>query len=245
MTAADSSSRERLSGRRRSRALGRGLLAFSVLLVTSAPGRAAAPTPEESLRVALADPAIVDISGIEGVAIDLRYASARNFLGRDLYGPFNRAFLRKPAADKLARAAAVLRAARPGWHILVLDALRPRSVQRVFWASVAGTDQQRYVANPDKGSIHNYGFAVDVTLRDDSGLEVDMGTAFDDFSPRAEPRREAELLASGVLSSAQVANRQLLRQAMTQGGFMQLPVEWWHYDALSSAQARASHPILE
>jgi D-alanyl-D-alanine dipeptidase len=98
----------------------------------------------------LADPEYVDVSGLAGVAVDLRYASANNFVHANVYGPFDRPFLRKPAAEKLARAAKSLTAERPGWKILILDALRPRSVQKLFWARVVGTPQQPYVAIPRK-----------------------------------------------------------------------------------------------
>jgi len=217
-------------------------LALSCVLIGA---QAQEATPEDSLRSALADADIVDLATLEGVAIDLRYASANNFLSRNVYGPFDRALLRRSAAEKLERASAALQAARPGWKILVLDALRPRSVQRLLWARVAGTSQQAYVADPAKGSVHNFGFALDVTLRDASGAEVDMGTPFDDFSERAQPRREAELVKSGALTAVQLENRQVLRAIMTGAGFTQLPIEWWHYDAIPAAEARAHHRILE
>ncbi len=220
-------------------------VALVTLVVALAASAASATTPAESLAAVLADPEYVDVSTLPGVAVDLRYASANNFVRANVYGPFDRAFLSKPAADKLRRAAESLQAERPGWKILVLDALRPRSVQRLFWARVVGTPQQPYVADPEKGSLHNYGFALDVTLRSDSGVEVDMGTPFDDFTPLAEPQREDELVKAGQLSPKQLGNRKLLRRVMTGAGFVQRPNEWWHYDALSLEEARKSHPILE
>lgn len=206
---------------------------------------ALAASPEESLRAVLADPEYVDVSGFPNVAVDLRYASERNFVGKNVYGPFDRPFLRKPAAEKLRAAALALEKSHPGWKILILDALRPRSVQRLFWARVVGTAQQPYVADPDKGSVHNFGFALDVTLRDDSGAEVDMGTGFDDFTKRAEPVHEDELLKAGRLTAAQIEHRKILRGVMLSAGFLQQPNEWWHYDAIPAKDARASHPILE
>jgi D-alanyl-D-alanine dipeptidase len=222
------------------------LRALALCLVALAAAAAAgATTPEESLRAVLADPEYVEVGALPGVAVDLRYASEHNFVHANVYGPFNRAFLRRPAAEKLRAAAAALGREQPGWKILIFDALRPRSVQRVFWARVVGTAQQPYVADPEQGSLHNYGFALDVTLEDDSGKELDMGTGFDDFTPRAEPQREDELVKAGQLTAAQVANRRLLRRIMTGAGFTQRPNEWWHHDALSLEDARASHPMLE
>jgi len=223
----------------------RALAALGAILVALAASAAGAATPAESLRAVLADPEYVDVSGFAGVAVDLRYAGTNNFVHTNVYGPFDRAFLRKPAAEKLKRAAAALSAERPGWKILILDALRPRSVQRIFWARVVGTRQEPYVADPEKGSIHNFGFALDVTLLSDSGAELDMGTGFDDFTPLAEPQREAELAKAGKLTVAQLANRRLLRRIMTGAGFTQRPNEWWHHDAASLDGARASHSILE
>ena len=217
-------------------------LFVAALAVTPAAGAA---TPAESLAAVRADPEYVEIGGFDGVAVDLRYASTNNFVHTNVYGPFDRAFLRRPAAEKLRAALRALRREHPGWKLRVFDALRPRSVQRIFWASVVGTAQQPYVADPEKGSLHNYGFAVDLTLQDETGKELDMGTGFDDFTPRAEPVREAELLKSGQLSAAQLENRRLLRRIMTGAGFAQRPNEWWHYDALPLEDARKDHPILE
>lgn len=208
-------------------------------------GAAGAVTPAESLATVRADPEYVEIGGFEGVAVDLRYAGTNNFVHANVYGPFDRAYLRRPAAEKLRAAVAALRREHPQWKIHVYDALRPRSVQRLFWARVVGTAQQPYVADPEKGSLHNFGFALDCTLEDEHGKELDMGTGFDDFTPRAEPEREAELLKSGQLTEAQVANRTILRRVMTGAGFTQRPNEWWHYDALSVDDARRDHPILE
>lgn len=222
------------------------LFALGVTLVALAAAHAAsATTPAESLRAVLADPEYVEVGNLPGVSVDLRYASEHNFVHANVYGPFDRAFLRKPAAEKLRAAAAALGREKPGWKIRIFDALRPRSVQRIFWAKVVGTPQQAYVADPEQGSLHNYGFAVDVTLQDESGKELDMGTGFDDFTPRAEPEREDELLKSGQLTAAQVGNRRLLRRIMMAAGFAQRHNEWWHYDALSLEDARASQAILE
>ena len=187
----------------------------------------------------------VDISRIEHVRIDLRYASSNNFTGQDLYGNFRTPYLHKVAADKLAKAATILLKKRPDWQLLVFDALRPRSVQKVLWQKVKGTAQESYVANPRYGSIHNYGFAIDLSLVDGEGKEVDMGTPFDDFSRLAQPRLENQFLAEGKLTTTQVANRKLLREIMESAGFIQLPVEWWHYDALPKTEIKARYKIIE
>src|SRR5258706_421807 len=151
----------------------------------------------------------------------------------------------KTATEKLRLAGAALLAERPGWKLVILDALRPRSVQRLFWARVVGTPQQPYVADPEQGSVHNFGFALDVTLQDDTGAQIDMGTGFDDFTALADPQREAELAKAGKLGAKQLENRRLLRRSVTGAGFSQRPDGGGHYDALPLDDARPSHSILE
>ena len=170
------------------------------------------------------------LSSIDGIAIDLRYATADNFVGRDLYSPHDCAWLHRDAAAGLEQVVAWLAVARPGYTALVLDALRPQRVQQQLWDALAGTGLQSYLADPARGSIHSFGMALDITLLDDTGREVDMGTGFDDLTERSQPGLEAVMLARGELSQAHVDNRQLLRDAMAHAGFAGIRSEWWHYD---------------
>ncbi|MFN8895524.1 MAG: M15 family metallopeptidase [Betaproteobacteria bacterium] len=167
---------------------------------------------------------------LAGVAHDLRYAGTNNFAGRNLYGPLDCAWLRREAAAGLEAAARWLARARPGWRLLVRAALRPQRVQEAIWLDVAGTPAQEYFANPERGSIHSYGMAVDVTLQGPDGREADMGSGFDEMSRRSHPALHAELLATGVLTPAQVAERDTLAAALRAGGFAGIPNEWWHFD---------------
>jgi len=187
----------------------------------------------------------VELTSIPNITVDIRYATANNFVGVNLYGTFNKAYLHKDAAKKLETAGRNLQLQRPGWKILVLDALRPQSVQKKLWIRVEGTPQEQYVANPKIGSVHNYGFAVDVTLVDANGIEVDMGTPFDNFTELSQPQLEKKFLREGKLALSQVKNRRLLRDAMTKAGFTQLPNEWWHYDALSIQDVKNKYKIVE
>ncbi len=191
------------------------------------------------------DPDFVDLSALPGVALDIRYATTNNFTGENLYGEFRFCFLHREAAVRLRAAVTALERVRPGWKLLVFDCLRPRSIQRRLWDRVRGGPLQSYVASPEIGSVHNFGFAVDCSLRDQRGLEVDMGTPYDAFTPLAEPRREAEQFRLGRLTRAQRENRLLLRGVMEGAGFIQLPHEWWHYDALPGATVRARYRIVE
>lgn len=170
------------------------------------------------------------LADLPGVAHELRYAGVDNFAGRCLYGPLDCAWLRREAAEGLLAAAAWLAARRPGWRILVLDALRPQRVQEAIWLDVAATPMQEYFANPERGSIHSFGMAVDVTLIDAAGVEADMGSGFDEMATASHPALHDALLASGRLTPAQVAERDCLRDAMVHGGFHGIPNEWWHFD---------------
>ena len=170
------------------------------------------------------------LSTIAGIAVDLRYATPDNFIGRDLYSPYDCAWLHRDAACALERVVAWLKDQRPGCTPLVLDALRPQRVQQQLWDALAGTDLQMYLANPQRGSIHSFGMALDITILDEQGRELDMGTGFDDMTELSHPALEARFLAGGELTAAQIANRQLLRDAMFQAGFVGINTEWWHFD---------------
>lgn len=177
-----------------------------------------------------AHPDFRPLARLSGVVHDLRYASTNNFAGRVLYTGLDCAWIRREAAAGLEAAAAWLAQARPGYTLLVLDALRPQRVQEAIWADVAGTPAQDYFADPVRGSIHSFGMAVDVTLLDAQGRESDMGSGYDEMSLRSHPMLDAEHLALGVLTAAQVAERGWLHAAMARGGFRAIPTEWWHFD---------------
>lgn len=192
------------------------------------------------LRVAPASPLRVEaiaqhpdfrrLATLHGVDHDLRYASTNNFAGRVLYVGFDCAWLRAEAAAGVEEAAAWLAQQRRGWRLLVLDALRPHRVQQGIWANVAGTPAAQYFADPARGSIHSFGMAVDVTLVGPDGCEVDMGSGFDEMTLKSHPSMDAEHLALGVLSAAQIGERGWLHAAMVRGGFQGIATEWWHFD---------------
>ncbi len=151
------------------------------------------------------------------IVLDLRYATANNFTHQVVY-PTARCLLRRAVAERLARVQQAL--ARRGWGLALWDCYRPLAVQKRFFALVP---DPRYVADPRQGSRHNRGAAVDVTLVDAHGTELDLGTAFDDFSPRAH--RDARL------STDVITRRRTLDDAMAQEGFVGMATEWWHFDA--------------
>lgn len=187
----------------------------------------------------------ISLHNRDGFKIDLRYAGSNNFVGRNLYGDFNEAYLHPEAFRKLEAALKMLRSLHPGYGMKIFDALRPRSIQRVLFDFVKGTPQEIYVANPDRGSVHNFGFAVDLTLVDESGQELDMGTPFDDFTLLAQPRHEEQFITEGKLTEEQVGNRRLLREVMEAAGFKGISHEWWHFNAQTLDFLKANHTIVE
>ena len=180
-----------------------------------------------------------------GIQLDIRYATKNNFTGKNLYGNYRSCYLHRDAAEKLKKALRLLHEREPHYKLLIFDCLRPRSIQKILYAHVRGTSQQPYVANPEGGSIHNFGFAVDLSILDGNGKEMDMGTAYDDFKDLARSDREILFLKKGLLAQEQLENRKLLRSIMTAAGFIQLPLEWWHYDALPAKEVRKRFSIVE
>ena len=155
------------------------------------------------------------------VRVELRYATPDNFLGEAVYPSGARAYLPRPAAAALARAAA--RLAGDGFGLLVYDAYRPWRVTKLFWDRTPKA-QRAFVADPRRGSRHNRGCAVDLTLVElDSGRALAMPSAYDDFSERAHPG-----YAGG--SAEERAHRDTLRAAMEAEGFTVYENEWWHFD---------------
>jgi len=155
-----------------------------------------------------------------GIRLDIRYATARNFLGTPLYSQA-RAFLQRPAAEALVRVQRALAAA--GYGLLVHDAYRPWYVTRLFWDATP-VDKHAYVADPAKGSRHNRGCAVDLTLYElHSGRAVEMPSLYDEMSERAWPTYSGG-------DAAALARRDLLRRHMEAEGFSVFETEWWHFD---------------
>jgi len=179
------------------------------------------------------------LSSIGGIGIDLRYASANNLVGSDLYAPFDCSWLHREGAERLEQAVAHLAKQRQDLKLVVLDAVRPQRVQQRLWDRLEGTDLQMYFADPVRGSIHSYGMAVDITLFDGAGKELDMGTPFDDLTELSHPQREAAWLASGALTRAQLDNRMLLRDVMGRAGWQGISTEWWHFDGGDRNRIRA------
>lgn len=156
---------------------------------------------------------------VPGIVYDLRYAGANNFMHRTMYlAPATCTFLRAPAARALAAVQKELNS--KGYGLKIFDAYRPYSVTVSFWELV---QDERYVANPAKGSGHNRGLAVDLTIIDlKTKRELDMGAGFDNFTDSAHHSFTG-------FSATVLRNRQLLKETMQKHGFNILETEWWHY----------------
>ena len=152
------------------------------------------------------------------ILVDVKYATPDNFVGSVLYDT-NLCFLRQSVAKRLVRVQQRLQ--QQGLGLKILDGYRPLSVQKKMWKLMPDS---RYVADPQKGSRHNRGAAVDVTLVDHAGRELEMPTAYDDFTEKAHRDYQA-------LPPAAIQHRAILQQAMQAEGFLPLTSEWWHFDA--------------
>jgi D-alanyl-D-alanine dipeptidase len=156
---------------------------------------------------------------IPEIVYDLRYATSNNFMRRRLYtGNIRRTFLRKPAAEALLKVQQELKPM--GYGLKIFDAYRPYSVSVKFWEQIK---DEKYVANPTKGSAHNRGLAIDLTLIDlKSKKQLEMGTDFDNFTDTAHHSFDK-------LSPEIKQNRKILRDVMKKHGFEIFDSEWWHY----------------
>jgi D-alanyl-D-alanine dipeptidase len=218
------------------------IAAFGVVLAlqaacTSAPPRYPVPAPSvskleqlhaDALRALppeetgdFRDTDLVEVVTLDpNLKLDVRYASSDNFLRAPIY-PEARVFLQRPAAEAVARVNRALRS--QGYGLLLFDGYRPWYVTWIFWEATP-LEKRNFVADPDKGSRHNRGAAIDLSLYDlKTGLEVSMPSGYDEFSERAHPTYMGG-------TTEQRAARDLLRASMEAEGFTVDDEEWWHYD---------------
>lgn len=190
---------------------------------------------------------LVDVNQIDSsIKVDLVNSdSDKNFFEEDFYSGLNKAFLRKEVAVKLSKAQQILKNEKPKYSLQVLDAARPRSVSRAMYEKMKGTRFEKYVANPIKGSMHNYGIAVGITIVDENGNKLDMGPS-PFYSSHAKIYWQYFLKKVGFdISPKQKENRALLKRAMLKAGFYPLSYEWWHFKGMKKEDARSSYSIIE
>ena len=154
------------------------------------------------------------------IRLDVRYATDNNLVGRPVYAQA-RAFLQRPAAEAVVRAHEALK--KKGYGLMVFDGYRPWAVTKLFW-DITPPEKRIFVADPAKGSRHNRGCAVDLTLYDlSTGKEIKMTGDYDEMTERSYPD-----FTGGTEQQRQT--RDLLRAAMEAEGFTVYEYEWWHFD---------------
>ncbi|MGQ0827586.1 MAG: M15 family metallopeptidase [Bacteroidota bacterium] len=201
-----------------------------------------------STEQSIIDAGLIDIKSIDStIIVDLKYSTTDNFLGLDVYGTFNTCYLQPGVAEKLKTAQQLLRSKFPYYSLVVYDAARPRSIQYKMWdtINVPLLERSKYLSNPKNGSLHNFGAAVDVSIMDENGYALDMGTPYDYFGELAYPREEERLNKEGKLTRIQLLNRELLRTIMTQAGFKGITTEWWHFNSCDRPEAFSRYNLIE
>jgi D-alanyl-D-alanine dipeptidase len=187
-----------------------------LILVVSAFAQTGRPKEENKREADLVELTKLD----KTIKLDIRYATANNFVGRPVY-PEARAFLQRPAAEAVVRVHKQLK--KKGLGIVIFDGYRPWTITKLFW-DVVPEDKRKFVADPVKGSKHNRGCAIDLSIYDlKTGELIPMPSGYDEFTERASPDYKGG-------TAQEHANREMLRGLMEAEGFTVNPNEWWHFD---------------
>lgn len=192
------------------------MILFWLILSIGAYGQSGPPI-EENKRGA----DLIELTKLSrSIKLDIRYATADNFVGRPVYTE-GRAFMQRPAAEALVRVHKLLK--KEGLGLVIFDGYRPWAVTKLFW-EVTPEDKRKYVADPRRGSKHNRGCAVDLSIYDlKTGRPLPMPSEFDDFSEKASPDYPGG-------TAEERSNRDKLRRLMESEGFKVNSEEWWHFD---------------
>lgn len=208
---------------------------------------------------------LVDITTLDSsIRVNLKYSSTDNFMGVDMYGSLDKAYLERDFANRVVEAQRILKERHPEYTLLIYDAARPISVQRAMRKSVEDTEFERFVADGTRGGRHNYGVAVDLTIATLDGTPLDMGAGFDDFTvaasvkgtpDNADPRTRTldiyrnyvnVMAERGVISHDAAHNRMLLIEVMHAAGLYPYRNEWWHFEEIMSISAtREQYKLLD
>ncbi len=186
-------------------------------------------TNKNNTETLLRDTSFINIKTISNdFILDLKYATEDNFLHQKVYDCPD-CYLRKNTALALIKANQEF--IKQGFRIKLYDCYRPLDIQKKMWQILPGTN---YVANPKKGSKHNRGAAVDLTLVDSLGNELDMGTKFDFFGPQAHHTYTKH-------SPQVLKNRKLLKETLAKYNFKSIYNEWWHYEYRPEIRSNVSN----
>lgn len=187
-----------------------------LILVSGAFAQNAPPKEKDKREARLVELITLDNT----IKLDIRYATSDNFVGRPVY-PEARAFLQKPAAKAVIKVHRKLK--KHGLGLVIFDGYRPWAITKLFW-DVVPDEKRKFVADPAKGSKHNRGCAVDLSVYDlKTGALIEMPSGYDEFTERASPDYQGG-------TDQQRANRDMLRRLMESEGFTVNPNEWWHFD---------------
>jgi len=183
----------------------------------------------------------------ESVVVNLKYATEDNFLHKNLYGELKNCYLQKDIADKVVKAQKILKEKFPFYSLIIYDGVRPLSIQQMMWDELQVPEKlkDKYVSNPEVGSLHNFGCAVDVSIVNEDFWEMDMGTPYDYFGELGYPIAESRMIEEGKLTWRQFENRKLLREVMTEAGFTGITTEWWHFNGNSLKTAGEKYRIVD
>src|SRR4051812_229918 len=193
-----------------------GVAALCLILISCAFAQQRHPIEESEREANLLELTTLD----KTLKLDIRYATANNFVGRPVYSEA-RAFLQRPAAEALVRVNKKLKI--QGLGLVIFDGYRPWTITKLFW-DVVPEDKRKFVADPVKGSKHNRGCAVDLSVYEiESGNLIPMPSGFDEFTERASPDYKGG-------SDEERASRDMLGRLMEAEGFTVNPNEWWHFD---------------
>ncbi len=189
---------------------------------------------------------LVDVQTIDStIQVDLVNSNkSNNFFGENFYSGLQKAYLQKAVAQKLAKAQKILKKKNPNYSLMIMDSARPNSVSHKMYKKMKGTKFEKFVANPTKGSMHNYGAAVDITIVDEEGKRIDMG-----FIPfyKGKTRVAISYFFEKILtkiSDKEKANRKLLKDVMLEAGFYPLSYEWWHFNGFQKKYIRKHYNMI-
>lgn len=185
---------------------------------------------------------------IPNIIVDLKYSTEDNFMQKDMYDCLNNCYLQPDVTKKLRIAQEILKSKDSTLSLLVFDGVRPRSVQQYMWdiLDMPLEEKVKFVSNPKRGSLHNFGAAVDISIWNTTdSCELDMGTPYDYIGTLAWPIREKANLEKGMLTKEQINNRKLLRYVMSKGGFFNIQTEWWHFNSCYRDSAKVKYSIIE
>lgn len=192
---------------------------------------------------------LIDIQSIDSTLhVELKYSTEDNFMKKDMYGCLEKCFLQPDVAEKLKNAQRFLKEINPSLTLLIYDGVRPRSIQQYMWdiLDMPINEKVKFVSNPKKGSLHNFGAAVDITLFDLDSLKIlDMGSPYDHIGIKAWPTKEKLMLKKGILTQLHIDNRKLLRKVMTKAKFFNIQTEWWHFNSCYRKKAYEIYNIIE